>query len=269
MNPPTVTTAKLIFLDFDGTYADDGKVPPEHVEAVRAAQHNGHGVFLCTGRPRSGLGEHALEAPFDGLVCAAGGYVLIDGKVLRDRRFSVDLARTSVEVLDRDGGVYILEHPDHVYCTVAGEKRLRELFQTHVDMLQALTALDSLDGIAPSKITVLGSSRPIVEIAADIGDGVKVMPGSVEDLGTVSGELQLADVDKSGGIEVVLNYLGKSRRDVVACGDGLNDLEMIERAGTGVAIAGGHPDLLAAADLLVPGPEEHGLVEAFMRLDLI
>ncbi|MGO1593107.1 MAG: HAD hydrolase family protein [Ancrocorticia sp.] len=260
---------KFVFLDFDGTYAEDGHVPAEHVAAVGAAQRNGHKVFLCTGRPLSGLGPRALQANFDGLVCAAGGYVQIGGTVLRDQRYSEALTRRALEVLDRYEGVYILEHPEYVCCTASGEARLRELFRTHTDMLDRLKVVDSLATVRPSKITVLFSDRPIREVAAEIGPEVRAMPGSVEDLGTVSGELQLSVVDKFGGIEAVLAHIGASPEAVVACGDGLNDLEMVERAGTGVAIAGGNPDVIAAADIVVPGPRELGLVTAFRQLGLI
>ena len=43
---------KLIFLDIDGTLTPAGtNTPPESaLRAIRAAQKNGHRVFLCTGR---------------------------------------------------------------------------------------------------------------------------------------------------------------------------------------------------------------------------
>lgn len=269
MNPQATSRSKLVFTDFDGTYADDGNVPEEHVRAVAAAQRNGHQVFLCTGRPLSGLGSRALQARFDGLVCAAGGYVRIDGKVLADRRYSPELAQRSIDVLDRHEGVYIFEHPKYVYCTASGEARLRQRFKTHVDMLNNLRPVASLAGIQPSKITVLGSRLPIRDIAAEIGPAVKAMPGSVEDLGTVSGELQLADVEKLDGIKTVVDYLGAHMEDVIACGDGLNDLEMVAGAGVGVGIEGGYPKLLEVADIVVPGPKKHGLVQAFHQLGLL
>ncbi len=259
---------KLIFLDFDGTYADDGVVPPGHVRAVRAAQLNGHQVFLCTGRPLSGLSDEALAVGFDGLVCAAGGYVLIDGQVLLDRRFPHDLAERALAVLDSHGGSYILETPEFVYVTKTGEERLRKLFRTHTDMLDRLRVLDSLAGIDFSKITVLTSHKPIRQIAADIGEGVQVLPGSVEDWGALSGELQLADVNKSIGIDVVANYLGTTAVDAVACGDGLNDLEMIAHAGIGVGIEGGNKRIVEIADIVVPGPRKEGLATAFAELGL-
>ena len=71
--------------------------------------------------------------------------------------------------------------------------------------------------------------------------------------------------------EATVAELGLANFDIVfvAIGDSHNDLEMVAYAGTGVAIEGGVPELLALADLVVPTPEQAGLVVAFERLGLI
>ena len=55
---------------------------------------------------------------------------------------------------------------------------------------------------------------------------------------------------------------------MIAFGDGLNDVEMLELAGIGVAIEGADPRVLAAADRTARGPEHEGLVAAFAELGL-
>lgn len=143
---------KLIFLDFDGTLAYWGSVPPGHARAIHELQANGHLVFLCTGRPLSGVSDDVRALGFDGFVCAAGGYVLIDGHVLADRRFEEEVANRAVDLLDGYEGIYILESPNHVYVRTASEARLRKLFRTHLDMLDRLRVHDDLHGVSFSKI---------------------------------------------------------------------------------------------------------------------
>nr|WP_024288417.1 HAD hydrolase family protein [Cellulomonas sp. KRMCY2] len=70
-------------------------------------------------------------------------------------------------------------------------------------------------------------------------------------------------------MEVVARDLGIGREDVIAFGDGANDLEMLAYAGTAVAIEGGDPRLVALADLIARGPERAGLVAAFAELGLL
>ena len=50
-----------------------------------------------------------------------------------------------------------------------------------------------------------------------------------------------------------------SRPDVVAFGDGANDIELLRDAGFGVAIEGADQILLEEADATVPGPEHDGV----------
>lgn len=270
---------RLVFLDFDGTYADHGVVPPGHVEAVRVARAAGHRVFLCTGRPKSMIPAGVL-AELDGFVAAAGGYVEIGGQVLADVRFPADLASKAVTLLDEHDVAYLLEAPEAVYGPPGVDRRLADLLAGHLrstdsperegplDILAALRMADDLTGASFGKITCFDSPEPIAALADQIGPGIAALPSSIPDMGDSAGELYLPSVHKAVGIQTVADHLGVDRSRTVAVGDGLNDVEMIEYAGTGVAIAGSDPRVLAVADLVVPGPHENGLVTAFAELGL-
>ena len=71
---------KLIFLDVDGTLTlPDGEVSPKVKEAIHQVQHNGHEVFLCTGRSYAGT-RPLFSLGFDGMICSAGGYIEVHGQ---------------------------------------------------------------------------------------------------------------------------------------------------------------------------------------------
>lgn len=270
---------KAVFLDFDGTYADRGVVPAGHVAAVRAARAAGHLVFLCTGRPKSMLSDHALEAGFDGLVATAGGYVEVEEQVVLDLRFPADLAARALAVLDAHDADYILEAPEALHGRPGIGERVRTLLAGHFadatgrggpqDILAQLRTSTDLSGAAFGKVTIFFSPVPVAALAEAIGDGVGVIPSSLEGMGDSAGELYVAGVHKAAGMEVVVEHFSMERRDVIAFGDGLNDVEMLEYAGIGVAIDGAHPEVLAAADHVAPGPQHEGLAAAFAALGLI
>ena len=75
-------------------------------------------------------------------------------------------------------------------------------------------------------------------------------------------------MNKSVGMKLTARHFGADEADVVAIGDGYNDLEMLRDAATAVVIEGAPEPVLAVADLVVPPPERAGLVEAFARLGL-
>ncbi len=273
-----VTEPRAIFLDFDGTYADAGVVPRGHVAAVRAARAAGNMVLLCTGRPKAMLTDHVLEAGFDGIVAAAGGYVEVAGEVLVDTRFPAGLAAATIRVLDAHDVAYLLEAPEAVYGRPGVAERLAAVLVDHFadppgqggpqDILAKLETSEDLSGVSFGKVTFFDSPVAGAVLAAEIGEGIGLLPSSIHGLGDSAGELHLPGVHKAGGMAVVAERFGLERRQLVAFGDGLNDVEMLEYAGLGVAIEGSHPDVVAVADHMAAGPEREGLLAAFVELGL-
>lgn len=272
---------RAVFLDIDGTYAHHGSVPPAHEAAVRAVRAAGHLVVLCTGRPKAMVPPHMTAAGFDGFVGGAGAYVEIDGRVLADVRFPADLAARAVEVLDAHDAAYILEGPDALLARPGTDARLGRLFASRVpemtrpgrtgggDILARLTMSADLSGASFGKVTCFDGGLPIDSLAAEIGPQVTALPSSIAELGEAAGEVFLVGMHKAVGLRIAAQALGVALADVVAVGDGLNDVEMLEAAGTGVAIEGAAPALLAVADRVAAGPEREGLAPLFAELGLV
>jgi Cof subfamily protein (haloacid dehalogenase superfamily) len=83
-------------------------------------------------------------------------------------------------------------------------------------------------------------------------------------------ELGNPSVTKGSGIAFVATMLGLDLANVVAFGDGENDVELLDVAGHGVAVETGHPRLLAVADATCAGPDGEGVagvIEAVLDLD--
>ncbi|MGM0385940.1 MAG: HAD-IIB family hydrolase [Actinomycetota bacterium] len=269
---------QAVFLDFDGTYADRGVVPEGHITAVRAVRENGHLVLLCTGRPKSMLPAHVLNAGFDGIVGAAGGYVEVNGEVLLDRRFPAALAATVLRILDAHDVAYVLEEPAAIHGRPGVDERLRAVLGAFLTGSSGRAATDAilarlrmsadLSATSFGKVSLFDSPVSVSALAEAVGEGVQLLPSPIHGMGESAGELYLQGVHKAGGMAVVVERFALELHDVIAFGDGLNDVEMLEYAGVGVAIEGSHPDVVAAADRIAAGPEVAGLVEAFAALGL-
>ena len=268
--------SKLVFLDIDGTYAVHGVVPPGHEDAVRRVRAAGHRVFLCTGRSKALLPTGILDVGFDGLVASAGCYVEVEGKLLMDRRFPGALARRVVSLLVEHDAAFVLEAPEALYGPPGVDDRLRALLgpgggqEQHGadDFLRALRMLEDLSEVSFAKVTYLAATAPWTELLSSLGPRVGFVPSSIVEAHDFAGELYLVDVHKALGIELVQRHLAAERSDVIAFGDGINDLEMLEYAGVGVAIEGSDDRVLAVADAFARGPHVEGLVASFDDLGL-
>ena len=279
MTLTAASSPRAIFLDIDGTYAHHGVVPDAHTDAVRRARANGHRVFLCTGRARCAVSPRLLAAGFDGVVAGAGAYAELAGEVLRDEVVPPALARRSVDALVSYGAVALLESTQALYALPVARDAMEDRARRSAsagsqaalwdDLRDAQRVVDSLHGLDFAKAVTLSANADLSVIAAAIGPEVAAVETSLKDLGRGAGELYLAHVSKAVGIAAVVERLALSPADVVAMGDGPNDIEMLEYAGTAVGIAGGHPDVLAIADVVAEGPESAGLAAAFAELGLI
>ncbi|MFJ5861724.1 HAD hydrolase family protein [Pseudarthrobacter sp. NPDC092439] len=290
-------TARAIFLDIDGTYADHGLAPEAHVEAVRSARRLGHLVFVCTGRPLSMVPDHILAAGFDGTITGAGARVELGGEVLKDTRFEQDLAARIVDLLDRHDVAYILEAPEALYGREGVDQRLRRvlgpIFAARAraeggapaagnvtahhagrpdpleDILAPVQYGGDLRQASYAKISCFDAPLPLRELTDALGKGVGLIPSSLSALGDGAGEIFMAGTHKAVGIRVIEARLGLDRADIVAIGDSANDIEMLQYAGTGIAVEGGHPAVLAVADGVTAGPAGNGVALAFAELGLL
>jgi Cof subfamily protein (haloacid dehalogenase superfamily) len=80
-------------------------------------------------------------------------------------------------------------------------------------------------------------------------------------------ELANPDVTKASGLAYVAERLGFTRERTVSFGDGENDVELVQWAGYGVAVANAHDRVLAAADWVCPPADEEGVaqvIEAYL-----
>ncbi|MDP9986708.1 Cof-type HAD-IIB family hydrolase [Arthrobacter sp. FW306-05-C] len=286
MSSPTARP-RAIFLDIDGTYADHGLAPEAHVDAVRAARKLGHLVFVCTGRPLSMVPGHILDAGFDGTITGAGARVEVNGEVLKDARFEPDLAARIVEILDSHNAAYILEAPEALHGRTGVDRRLREVLgpifagrpqhdgvlSTDVDPLEDILGpmrySDDLRATSYAKISCFDSPVPLTRLLETFGPEVGLIPSSLSALGERAGEIFMAGTHKAVGIQVVQARLRLDRADIVAIGDSANDIEMLEYAGVGIAVEGGHPAVLAVADRVTAPPAGNGVALAFAELGLL
>ena len=273
---------KLIFLDIDGTLTEPGKnvPPPSAVEAVQRARENGHKVVLCSGR-NYGMLFPVMQYGFDGLVASAGGYIEYNGQVVYDCPMTPEQQSRVLDIFRESGIFRTIGGRNHSYTDEGFKEFLAENIQSKAnsELLRWRIQIENELGI-----------RPMSEYDGEPVYGMAFMSRGAERLkkpmqmlqeefdfciqdedacGIVNGELSGKDFDKGKAVERLCEFLGISTEDTIAVGDSMNDLEMLQSAGTGVCMADGSPALLKIADMVCPSVTEDGLYNAFEKLNLL
>ena len=81
-------------------------------------------------------------------------------------------------------------------------------------------------------------------------------------------EIMPKDIDKASSLERLCLQLGLERAEIAACGDGLNDISMIQYAGLGIAMANAQEAVKRVCDFVTKSNEEEGVAYAIDRFIL-
>ncbi len=271
---------KLIFLDIDGTLTMPGQnVPPDSaLSAIRQTQAKGNKVFLCTGRNYAML-KPLLAYGFDGMVAAAGGYVVCGDEVIFDCPMEQEVTGQLLEVLHRGGVFCTLETKDVTYgdenldSFLAGQKggnseieRWRRALASELD----IHPMREYDGRPAYKVVIMCLQDSQLREARELFEkDFNFCIQDVPDRGCLNGELINRRFDKGRGILQICRHLGVPVEDTYGFGDSMNDLEMIQTVGTGVCMENGSETLKKLSDLVCPSVQEDGLAKAFAELGLV
>lgn len=224
--------------------------------------------MVVTGRMFRSVRPYLEQAGIDDPVVCYQGAVVADprsGRFLLHEPLPLALAREALALLLEAGfspNVYV---DDELYVAEhTAYSRAYAEFQ-HLPVTEVGDLLAWLDR-PPTKLVAVGDPDELAVLRAGLaerlGDRLYVTTSLPFFL-----ELGNPGVSKGTGLAFVAGLLGFAPERTVAFGDGENDLDLLERAGYGVAVANAHPLLAERADWLCPGPEEEGVarvIEAFL-----
>ena len=270
---------KVLFFDIDGTLVNfDTTIPTSTITALRLARENGHKLILCTGRSLGQLQGTIKELSFDGGVLAAGAYVQYQDQVIAATTIPGEKLRNIWSFTDEDKLPYIVQFVDHTATERSVKAHLFDVMEHkyEVDEKQFSTVFANMEFVESKddfshveKVLYYDTSYTVEEIRKKLGSQFDVVPMSFMKDGTSSGEITQAGINKAYGMEKLLTYLGKTREDAIAFGDGPNDLEMLSYAGIGVAMGNADDSVKEKADMVTARIDEDGIFLALRKLKII
>jgi Cof subfamily protein (haloacid dehalogenase superfamily) len=249
----------LIFLDIDGTLLARGGVHPRTKAAIAQAMAQGDYVLINTGRakgniPTAMLGDVALS----GIVAGLGCYIELDGKVLLSHAMSDVEIAYAMRVADQCELGLVLE----------GEDMLIDYHPERSNRWPAcgkqFSTLEELRTRFPSlRVSKMGYMSPLPEqIAKEMQQTFTLINHPTY------AEFGTKGYSKASAMTYLMEQLGIDRDHVYAMGDSLNDVEMLQAAGTAVVMGDGHPEVKKLADFISVAAHEGGVGHAIEELIL-
>lgn len=257
---------KLLTLDIDGTLTNTQKeITPKTLQKIIEVQEKGHVVAIASGRPLPGIRKIADTLQLDkfgGYVLAFNGGRIVNyktGDVVYQAALDNEIVReiydyclgTGCGMVTYDGDRVITGTDIDGYMTFEASINHMEImridnFKEYIDFPLNKCLLTA----EPDKAAKIEE-----ELDAKFGERVTIFRSEPYFV-----EIMPQNVHKATSLEKLLGVLEMEVKDLIACGDGYNDLTMIDYAGIGVAMANAQDIVKEHADYITLSNDEDGLV---------
>ena len=266
---------KLLVLDVDGTLLNDEReISKRTLAALLKVQQMGVRIVLASGRPTYGLMPLAktLElGNYGGFVLSYNGCQIIkaqNGEILFERRINPEMLpylekkarKNGFAIFTYHDDTLITDSPDNEY--IKNEALLNNLkiikedeFSTAIDFAPCKCML-----VSDKEIALIGLEQHWEKRLAGTLDAFRSEPYFLE--------VVPCGVNKANTLGALLEHLGVTREEVIAVGDGVCDVTMLQLAGMGVAMGHSQDSVKVCADYVTASNEEDGVALAVEKLIL-
>ncbi|PIN24725.1 Sugar-phosphatase [Handroanthus impetiginosus] len=267
-----------IFCDMDGTLLNSqSQISLSTAEALKEASSRGVKVVIATGKTRPAV-INILKivnlAGKNGIISEFSPGVFVQGLLVYGRQGREISRRNLDPSVCREALLYSLEH--NIPLIAFSEDRCLTLFEHPlVDSLHTVYHEPKAE-IIPSVKQLLASSEIQKLIFLDTSEGVAstLRPYWAEATGDRASVVQAVPdmleivppgTSKGNGVRMLLDHLGVTPNEIMAIGDGENDVEMLELASLGVALSNGSEKAKAVANVIGISNDEDGVADAIYR----
>lgn len=266
---------KLLVLDVDGTLLNDEReISKRTLAALLKVQQMGVRIVLASGRPTYGLMPLAktLElGNYGGFVLSYNGCQIIkaqNGEILFERRINPEMLpylekkarKNGFAIFTYHDDTLITDSPDNEY--IKNEALLNNLkiiredeFSTAIDFAPCKCML-----VSDKEKALIGLEQHWEKRLAGTLDAFRSEPYFLE--------VVPCGVNKANTLGALLEHLGVTREEVIAVGDGVYDVTMLQLAGMGVAMGHSQDSVKVCADYVTASNEEDGVALAVEKLIL-
>ncbi len=270
----------MIGLDLDGTVLTEQKeLTARTKDAISRALSQGVVVLVATGRPWMGVPEELRNFPGMHYALTSNGARIIDtvkDRVIEEHLLSPLLAQKVLEICGKYDTLQEVYFDGQGYAP-AGKMALVERYHRNPSMCEYMrkTRIPVEDIMQLVRKENRGLDK-VQALFADMDERKLAWneleaEGGMELVGSLryNIEINAAGVNKGKGLVNLGRMLGIRREEIMACGDGDNDIVMLKEAGFGVAMANGEEKVKEAADYITLSNEEDGVADVIEKFVLL
>lgn len=260
---------KAIALDVDGTLVNaKQEITAATKEALIAYQKAGGHLIIATGRPEPGAARFGKMLDFQEyggiLLSFNGGRItnMQNGDLIQSITYGPEIVYRAEEVSAKFPGTSLMTYQGKNLITNGPENpyvRLEEK-NSQLNMVVVEHFCDLVD-FPVHKCIIAGEGSYLAEIEGEIqammGDTVNVYRSDPYFM-----EIVPPNIEKAAGLDKIVEYLGITREELAAFGDGFNDIGMIKYAGAGFAMGNAQDCVKEVADYVTASNEEDGIAKA-------
>ncbi|SOB92053.1 hypothetical protein SAMN05880501_101435 [Ureibacillus xyleni] len=254
---------KILFFDVDGTlYNSEKKIPISAKEAIQKAKSNGYEIAIATGRAPFMIESLLEELEIDTYITFNGQYVVYKGEVVFtdsvDKKYLSEIIAFGskrnhpVVFIDEREMIASIEGHDYIQSSLNTLKYpypiINPLFYEENAVYQTLIFMEEKDE----------------QLYHNTFSEVKFVRWH-----KYSCDILPKDGSKARGIIKLLERMNIPIENSFAFGDGLNDIEMLQAVGTGVAMGNGHELAKKSADVIAGHVDKDGLAKIMKELKII
>lgn len=262
-NEGVACMSKIVFLDIDGTILNTQHEIPETTKmAVKALQEKGIVVAIATGRAPYMFRDIRKELNIDTYVSFNGQFAVFNNKPVLDYKVDMLTVESLRELALENGHSLVYMSTEEMVSSVK-----------HDPLIES--SLGSLNFDHPRYEEDFYLYHPLSQLLLFCQEGEEeAYAERISDYKFVRWHKYAVDIilkrgSKAQGIEKLVEVLGFDMKDTYAFGDGLNDIEMLQTVGTGIAMGNAQPELKQHADLVTKHVDEDGILHGLKEVGLI
>lgn len=271
-------TTQAIILDIDGTLLnDDKKISPETKKALITAQQNGVKLILASGRPTTGMHLYAEQLEMEkyhGLLVSYNGAKVVDCQTkeeLFNQTLTIAEGKAVLEHMKQFEVKVMIDKDDYMYVNNVYDCYIRYKGE-EINIIQyesrggnfKLCEKEDLAAFLDYRINKILTAGDPDYMQKNYQAMMAPFKNTLNCVFTADFyfEFTAKNIDKAKALDTVLTPMGIHAENIIAFGDGHNDITMVKYAGTGIAMDNAVPELKAVANSITLSNNKDGIAQA-------